>query len=129
MPDAQANFSEILLASLPEMIQKLAESVAEAQSRLDAAALHNQQTLQERFPELAGMGYQVTWYQMPEVAVELKVAVHYEATGEEETKKRGFFLSPFNAKYKSAFSYGAEGSSTLKLKIVPVPPPVVSGAA
>lgn len=127
MPDAHVNFSEILLASLPEMIQRLVQGVAEAQSQLDAAAIHTQETLQQKFPELAGIGYRATWYQIPEVIVELKVAVHYEATGEEETKKRGFFLSPFNAKYKSAFTYGAEGSSTLKLKIVPVPPPVVSG--
>ncbi len=122
MAEQQIDFSEILVVPLTQMIQNIGQGVAEAQRALDTSAMESQNTLQNNYPALAQIGYQVTWYQMPEVTVELKVAVHYEKTGEENNKKVGLFLSPFNAKYKNAFTYDAAGTSTLKLRIVPVPP-------
>ena len=32
------------------------------------------------------------------------------------------YVAPFNTKYRNTFSFSADGSSILKLKIVPVPP-------
>ena len=119
--EQQIDFSEILVVPLTQMIQNIGQGVAEAQRALDTSAMESQNTLQNNYPALAQIGYQVTWYQMPEVTVELKVAVHYEKTGEENNKKVGLFLSPFNAKYKNAFTYDAAGTSTLKLRIVAFP--------
>lgn len=129
MADQPIDFSEILIVPLSQMIQKIAQGVAEAQRALDTSAMETQNTLQENYPALAQIGYQTTWYQIPEVVVELKVAVHYERTGKENTKRVGLFLSPFNAKYKNSFTYTAEGTSTLKLRIVPVPPPTLENVA
>jgi hypothetical protein len=122
MPEQKTDFSEILVVPLTQMIQNIAKSVSEAQRALDITAMEMQNTLQNNYPDLARIGYQVSWYQIPEINVELKIAVHYERTGEENNRKVGLFLSPYNAKYKNAFTYNAEGSSTLKLRIVPVPP-------
>jgi len=121
MPD-NINFEEILVAPLEVIIRKIAASVAEAQRRLDDAALKTQNKLTEEFPELAEIGYIPTWYHMPEINVELKMVMHYEQT--EETGGSRVLWTPFNAKYKSTFAYEAEGTSNLKLKIVSTPPPV-----
>ena len=122
MPNQQINFSEILIGSIEQMIEKIGQGIAKAQVSLDAAAIASQNSLPK---ELADIGYKANWYQMPEVEIDLKVAVHFEEEKTETTeKKRGFFLSPFNAKYQNAFKYSADGASSLKMRIVPVPPPV-----
>lgn len=121
MPDKPVDFSVILVSPIHNMIEEVAKGIAQAQTELDRAAMESQKKLEEDFPELADIGYQVTWYQIPEAEVELKVAVHYEIEEETENKK-GFFLSPFNAKYKNNYSYAADGASSLKLRFVPVPP-------
>jgi hypothetical protein len=124
MTDRSISFSEILVGSLAQIIRQIAQGVADAQSALDTAAVQSQKTLDEKLPELASIGYQVTWYQIPTVEAELKVAVHFERTGEQSSNRVGVFLSPFNAKYQSAFSFAAEGASTVKLRIVPITPPI-----
>jgi len=131
MANESVDFSEILVTPLAAMIRQMGEGVAAAQSALDAAALLRQKEIEhkEEHKALAEIGYQVTWYQMPEVVAELKVAVHYEETGAGSARRTGVFLSPFNAKYKNAFTYAAEGASTLKLRIVPVPPPPAASSA
>jgi hypothetical protein len=88
---------------------------------LDQASLNAQEKLKSDHPDLAKIGYQVSWYQMPEVSVEMKMAVHYERKSQEDKSAR-VFLAPYNAKYKNAFTYAVDGASTLKLRIVPVPP-------
>lgn len=41
---------------------------------------------------MQNLGYQATWYQIPEVQVELKMAVYYEENEITETNKRKLFL-------------------------------------
>jgi hypothetical protein len=122
MPEKQIDLSEILIVPLARMIREIGEGIAEAQKALDSSAMESQNSLEEKYPDLAKIGYQVTWYQMPEVQVELKIAMHYENSGTEKEGKKGLFLSLFNAKYQNNFSYSSEGASTLKLRIVPIPP-------
>ena len=71
-------------------------------------------------PELQALGYQVTWYQIPEASVEMKMALHFEKT--QPAGPARMYLAPFNTKYRNVLGFSAEGSSTLKLRIVPVPP-------
>jgi len=124
MADQQINFSEILVGPIEQMIEKIGQGIAKAQTSLDKAAIESQKSLLKDFKELADIGYKVNWYHMPEVVVDLKIAMHYE---EEKTeggeKKVGFFMSPFNAKYQNSFAYSADGASSLKIRIVPIPPP------
>lgn len=121
MVEIDVDFQEILIAPLEDIIKKIAVSIAEAQLKLDEAAIETTEKLRERFPKLAEAGYTPTWYHMPEVNVELKMVVHYE----EDTKgKYRPFFGMFNAKYLAHYNFKAEGSSTLKFKITPIPPPV-----
>lgn len=126
MPD-EVNFEEVLVAPLEAIIRKIGASVADAQLKLDSASMEMQKQLRETNPELAKIGYISPWYQMPEINVELKMAMHYEKA--EKGEKYGVFWSPFNAKYQSNFAFGAEGSSSLKLKIVSSPPPLAMTSA
>jgi hypothetical protein len=121
MAETDADFSEILIAPISRIIKEMGQSIGEAQKQLDQAAMQSQTELKQKFPELFELGYEVTWYQMPEVQVEMKVAVHLEKKAASQPPR--LYLAPFNAKYKNALSYSADGSSTLKLRIVPVPPP------
>jgi len=116
MPD-EININEILISPVESMIRQVANGVA-----LDPASIDTQVSLKKSHPELEALNYQVNWYHMPEVTVELKVAVHYESSGRD--RKPGLFVSPFNAKYKNTFAYQADGASLLKFRIVPIPPPV-----
>lgn len=124
MADQPIPFSEVLIGSPAQMIRQIGQAVADAQNALDSAAIQSQKALDKSFPELAQLGYQVTWYQIPSVEAELKVVVHLERTSREGRSQVGVFLAPFNAKYNSAFTFTAEGTSTVKVRIVPVPPPL-----
>lgn len=113
----EVNPNEILITPVASMIRELSQSVADAQRQLDAAALTNQNALPAALREL---GYEPTWYQIPEAEIELKMAVHYEQRNGAGPVR--VWATPFNAKYRNSLSYTADGSSTLKLRIVPVPP-------
>ena len=119
MPDA-VDFSQVLISPLASAIQKIAESFSAAQCALDRATLERQSALLTEFPELATIGYQVTWYHIPEVDIELKVVLHLEER--EQGKPPGLFVGLFNAKYKNTLLYTADGASTLKLRLIPIPP-------
>ncbi len=115
----EVEVNEILITPVATLIRELSRSVAEAQLQLDAAALASQQALPA---ELRDLGYEPTWYQIPEAHVELKMAVHYERS--QASGPVRVWATPFNAKYRNALNYTADGSSTLTLRIVPVPPHV-----
>jgi len=117
------NISEILLANFDEMVCKLATGIGEAQKKLDLSALQSQANLQRDFKDLADIGYKVPWYVIPEANFEVKVAIHFEEKIQKDGSKiLGWFFSPFNAKYKNAYSFEGEGASTFKMRIVPLPP-------
>ena len=113
----EVDVNEILVTPVATLIRELSQSVADAQVRLDAAALASQAALPA---ELRDLGYEPTWYQIPEATIELKMAVHYERS--QPSGPVRVWATPFNAKYRNALSYTADGSSTLTLRIVPVPP-------
>ena len=114
------NMNEVLISPLATMVREIGASVADAQRALDAAAIDNQARLAAEHPELQALGYQVTWYQIPEAAVEMRMALHFEK--KDAAAPPRMYVAPFNTKYRNTFSFTADGSSTLKLRIVPVPP-------
>lgn len=124
MSEQGVNFEEVLIAPLEDIVEKIATSIAKAQVALDDSFLQTSTKLNQTNKELADIGYLPPWYHMSEVDLELKMTVHYEKTGETtEGKKYLPFWSPFNAKYKSNFSYTEEGTSLLKIKFASIPPP------
>ncbi len=118
------NMDEVLISPLSSMVREISAGVAAAQRELDAAALATQTQLATEHPELEALGYQVTWYQIPEAQVEMRMALHFEK--KDAASPARMYVAPFNTKYRNTFSFSADGSSTLKLRIVPVPPQVRS---
>jgi hypothetical protein len=114
------NLSEVLITPAATMIREISASVAEAQRVLDAEAMASQAALAKTNPDLAAAGYQVTWYQIPEADIEIKVAMHYERKDAQSPRK--VYFAPFNAKYRTGLGFTADGASTVKIRIVPVPP-------
>ena len=124
MATTDVNMNEVLISPLATMVRELGASVADAQRALDAGAVERRTKLAAEHPELQALGYQVTWYQIPEASVEMKMTLHFEKKQPDGPAK--MYLAPFNSKYRNTMSFSADGSSTLKLRIVPVPP--VTGA-
>ena len=118
------NLNEVLISPLSSMVREISASVAAAQRDLDAAALATQAQLAAEHPDLQALGYQVTWYQIPEAQVEMRMAIHFEKKNEQTPAR--LYVAPFNNKYRNTLNFTADGSSTLKLRIVPVPPQVRS---
>lgn len=114
------NLNEVLISPLSSMVREISASVAAAQRDLDAAALATQAQLAAEHPDLQALGYQVTWYQIPEAQVEMRMAIHFEKKNDQSPAR--LYVAPFNNKYRNTLNFTADGSSTLKLKIVPVPP-------
>jgi hypothetical protein len=84
------------------------------------------------------LGFTPTFYQFVDTLIEVKIAIKItaEATSERKVKgtrfafssnRNGFSISttPVDATYTSKYNYSAEGSSLLRTKLVPVPPPSI----
>lgn len=129
--------TEALSAPLGDLISSVANGVAQAQKALDAQTLQtfkdiyaSSEGLQE---ELQRIGYQPTWYKIPEVNAEITMTL---SVGERETsesfeqlrsgeRRSGelkLFAAPVDAHYANRFGYDIQGASTLKFRIVAVPP-------
>jgi hypothetical protein len=111
---------EEIVLPFEQAVETVARGVAAAQTALDRASIAMQKEI-DADTELAGLGLMATWYQLPEVDFEMKItlSVHEKGGGQ-----RGLFLAHYNASYKNRFSHDVTGTTTLKLKIRPVPAPV-----
>ncbi|WP_054851068.1 hypothetical protein [Olleya sp. ITB9] len=155
-------FSDLLSGPLGELIASIGRGVGEAQSALDEGSL--QQTLalysldnpqdattpdadtadaasvtvtdNQRMLELIrSIGYQPTFYVIPETEVEAKVSLTMDLSNTQSAPLRQTYQSrnyranvtPLNANNINQYSLNANAAATLKFKIVPVPPP--SGVA
>ncbi len=92
------------------------------------------------------LGFTPTFYQFVDTIIEVKISIKYTQEGQSSvsisnTNKsasanlsigfgkakagRSISTSQVNASYSQKYSYSAEGSSLLRTKLVPIPPPVV----
>jgi hypothetical protein len=116
--------TDILVSPIGRMIAEVGAGVADAQTRLAQAQIDAMRALPDALKEL---GYMPSLYEMQEVSVELKLAIHLEEEEERESGgRRGWrlFAAPMNAKYQNSLSYSAEGSSRLTMTFAPAPPPI-----
>ena len=91
---------------------------------------------------LLELGFTPTFYQFVDTIIEVKMSISMSTSREYErtstTKKRSGFgggflffgggkmsVSTVSARYASKYQYSAEGSSLMRTKLVPVPPPNV----
>lgn len=81
---------------------------------------------------MIGAGFQPTFYQFAETVIEVKMAVtainetstdkQYKTKNSYIGKKRRLAVTPIDATYSNKFNYTQEGASTLRTRLVPVPP-------
>jgi hypothetical protein len=91
---------------------------------------------------LLELGFTPTFYQFVDTVIELKMSISMTRTTETKLTKSSFHASakgyavPFaaggsvssssvSASFASKYQYSAEGSSVMRTKLVPVPPPAV----
>ena len=127
MPSDPNDLTKILVVPLATMIGQVAQGVAKAQLALDRAALQTAQDLATNYPDLQALGYVPTFYAIPEASVEIKMAMHVEESGSGQARKTKAFLMPWNAKVQNAYKTTSDGASTLRFRVVPVPPPTLKG--
>ncbi|WP_407355636.1 hypothetical protein [Methanolobus sp. WCC5] len=124
--DSEA-IEEVLVSPLSTILGEMGKSIAQTQRALDRNSIDTQIEL-ETEESLKDYGLEATWYHIPEVDIELKMALSmgYEEERDSKDRVRGYRrvlnAAPLNASYKSLNSYAVEGSSILKAKIVSVPP-------
>lgn len=120
--------TEVLSAPLGDLIASVGRGVAQAQESMNAQALDGFRALQqgdsERLRDLQTLGYQPTWYRIPEVEAEMVMSL--SISGKSSRRASGeatLYATPVDANFVNKFGYDLQASSKLNFRIVPVPPP------
>jgi hypothetical protein len=144
--DAAERLSDLISAPLEELIVALGSGIGRSQAELDRHSIETQRRIDED-PTLAQYGLSATWYQIPRTELELRIAVGMqgqEPVGEQEEVTPApppgapvtefvagrvlpavprLWVEPVNARYQNQFAYDTRAASTMRLEVVPVPPP------
>ena len=130
MPTFNNNVLDALSVPLGDLIASIGRGVAEAQRAMDTASLAALRDIYESdeglFRELQRIGYRPTWYHIPEAEGQIQVAL--SVSGDTTTSSPGtpsrvkLYAAPLDAGYTSRFNFNLEASSSVKFRIVPVPP-------
>lgn len=119
---------EVLVRPLGEVLARVGAGVAEAQRAMDLNSIATQ-TLIDNDPVLSEYGLQATWYHMPEVTLELKMSLAIkretmtDQSGRPKISRLSVLATPYNAKVQNMLALDVQGTSTVKARIVSVPPP------
>lgn len=123
---SKVDVEEVLVSPLSTILSEMGKSIAQTQQSLDRNSINTQiELLNDEV--LSEYNLEATWYHIPEVDIELKMAlsIKYEEERDSDNRIRGYRrvlnAAPLNASYNSLNSYAVEGSSVLKAKIVSVP--------
>ncbi|AEH61299.1 conserved hypothetical protein [Methanosalsum zhilinae DSM 4017] len=117
----------MLVSPLATILSEVGRSIAVTQRELDRNSINTQIELSSD-EVLKNYDLDATWYHIPEVDLELKMALtmKYEEERDSKNQLRGYrrvlSAAPLNASYVSTNSYAVEGSSVLKARIISIPP-------
>lgn len=116
-------------ASVGDLISEIGRGVAEAQQQIDAATLESFKALYSEGDdfarELRSIGYQPTWYHIPEASAEVNLTLSMSAsTSKTKTSKSQLYGTTVDATIQNQFNFSSELSSKLAFKVVPIPPPI-----
>lgn len=131
------DISETLAAPLGDLIAAVGRGLADAQQALDMGtietirALHSGQS--EDLDVLRRLGYQPTWYRIPELSAEITLSLSIGGTttaaaadGDAQTSggpgRIRLYGSTMDANYINRYDYDLNAASVIKFRIVPVPP-------
>ena len=128
MADIQNVIEDVLIDPLEDLLLRVGSGIAQSQLELDKNSLATQ-ILIDNHKDLSESGIKATWYHFPEVNVELKMALSLHGiVQKQEGKVQGvkfkIFSAPMNATYKNTFDFDVSGNSTIKARIVSIPPPI-----
>jgi len=129
--NSPTEIGDALSAPLGEFISSVGKGVAEAQQALDIKTVETFRKIygdsDDKFLKiLRDLGYQPTWYKIPEV--EAKVAVSLNISGKSGGESAGgaenirMYATPMDAGYANKYDYNLKAASRLTFKIVSVPP-------
>lgn len=131
-----SDISDALAAPLGDLIAAVGRGLADAQRSLDMATIETIRALHAgddaQFELLRRLGYQPTWYRIPEldaeVTVSLTIAGSSTSTGSgggNEAQGPGrirLYVAPMDANYTNRYDYDLQAASTIRFRVVPVPP-------
>jgi hypothetical protein len=123
--NSASDIADTLSAPLGRLIAAVGQGLAEAQQGLDESTIA---TLKSLYGEdgnlLAAIDYQPTWYKIPEVEAELSIALSISGNIEKNGNATGIQLlaAPTDANFTNKYDYNVNASSTIRFKIVAVPP-------
>lgn len=136
MPPSATDVPRILLnAPLPELIERLGVSIANAQAALDQSSLAIAQAMGTTMVEidsqprsLLELGFIPSFYAFTEATIEAKLAFTVtESTEIGVNASVGVdmkvFAASVEASYARKYSFSAEGSSSIATRLVSLPPP------
>lgn len=132
---------ELLDVPINEMIKSMAEGIADAQYRLDRTSIQIAQMMSgvneddrvyfgKKKYSLLELGFTPTFYQFVDTLIEVKISISMKRTAEFSSSAGASvsyrsYSASVNASYSNKYSYSVEGSSLLRTKLVPVPPPSI----
>lgn len=121
---------------LPQLVRGLGQAIADAQLELDKHSIAIARLLQEPIEVVHGapprsmleLGFTPTFYHFTETTIKARVA--FSSTESREFSVGGsvgvgfaVFTASVNASYSNKYSFTAEGSSEISIRIVSLPPP------
>lgn len=135
--------TEVISAPLGELIASVGKGVGEAQSALDEMSLKQVLSLyssniqgadkesQNLVTFLREIGYQPTFYTLPETEVEAQISLSFSVEGvtnanpiqkNGNSKMLRMYAMPLNAGNVNKYSLSGSALAKIKFKIVPIPP-------
>jgi len=128
MADVEKVIEDVLVEPLENVLLHVGRGIAQSQIELDRNSLATQ-VLIDNNKDLSEAGVKASWYHFPEVNLELKMALSLHGTvsqkqGKVQSVRYKVYSAPQNALYQNTFQFEASGQSTLKARIVSIPPPI-----
>lgn len=126
--------SESLSAPIGDIIASIARGVADAQHALDESTIKIYMEIYQKddgFMEaLRQIGYQPTWYKIPEVNAEVVMSLSVDGNSSIDAGANSnaakpplkLYAAPIDAHYSNRFNFDVKAASRISFKIVPVPP-------
>jgi hypothetical protein len=132
-----ASAVETFSAPIEDLIVALGQGLAQAQQALDQNSIQTQETI-DSDPVLSQYGLQATWYQFPNVNLQLKMSLTMTQDQPNTTSSSAvkaavspvavtgplrIIAQPISASFQSQFNYDASAATQVNVTIVPVPAP------
>lgn len=133
-----SDISDALAAPLGDLIAAVGRGLADAQRSLDMSTIETIKALHagddENLHLLRRLGYQPTWYRIPELSAEMTVSLtiagatvtrgiaEEQAAAPSGPGRIRLYVAPMDASYTNRYDFDLQAASVIKFRVVPVPP-------